>query len=117
MNAGVVYCLCADWCTTCREYAAVFADAAREFSHHRFVWIDIEDDADAMGDVDIETFPTLLIAEHDRVRFLGPVLPGREQVGRLLNALRESSARGGAQADALLARLNALERAAVAPPR
>lgn len=41
----------------------------------RFVKIDIEDDEDALGDLDAVDFPTLLIAEGGTIHFLGPVMP------------------------------------------
>ena len=59
-----VACLCAAWCVACREYGATFAALAAQFGDEAdFAWIDIEDDADALGDLDIENFPTLLIAD------------------------------------------------------
>ena len=58
---GAVVCLCADWCGTCREFAPGFAQAALARPELVFRWIDIEDEADAIGDLDIETFPTLVI--------------------------------------------------------
>ena len=57
-----IVCLCADWCGTCREYAQVFEALQQALPAHRYRWIDIEDEADALGDIDIETFPTLLVA-------------------------------------------------------
>ena len=49
---------------------------AREHPGVRFESIDIEDQADLMGDVDVETFPTLLIAEGAEPRFFGPASGG-----------------------------------------
>ena len=89
-----VYCLCADWCGVCREYRPLFDALAREHPGLHFESIDIEDEADLMGDIDVETFPTLLIAEGDEPRFFGPVLPREEA---LKAALR--SARAGATVD------------------
>ncbi len=102
-------CLCADWCGTCREWRPQLAQEATRHPGVRFAWVDIEDQADAMGDMDVETFPTLLIAQGSRVRFLGPVLPSTGSIGRLLESLRDDPDRVTAPpaADALLARLEA----------
>lgn len=83
-----VICLCADWCGTCRGWRSELAAEARLHPGVAFSWVDIEDEADAVGDVDIETFPTLLIAHGDQPRFLGPVLPHASAIGRLLESLR-----------------------------
>lgn len=83
-----VICLCADWCGTCRGWRSELAAEARLHPGVVFSWVDIEDEADAVGDVDIETFPTLLIAHGDQARFLGPVLPHASAIGRLLESLR-----------------------------
>lgn len=104
-----VICLCADWCGTCRGWRGDLAAEARLHPGVDFAWVDIEDQADAVGDVDIETFPTLLIAHGDAPRFLGPVLPHAGTIGRLLESLREDerSIALPAEAEPLLARLRA----------
>lgn len=85
---GAVICLCADWCGTCREFAHGFTQAAQAHPGLTFRWVDIEDEANAIGDLDIETFPTLVIGARDGgVRFAGPVLPQAGQIGRLLQSL------------------------------
>jgi thiol-disulfide isomerase/thioredoxin len=72
----LVACLCAAWCRTCDDYRPTFDALASEFSTQaRFVWVDIEDDEEALGDVDVQDFPTLLIAKSSAVQFFGPVLP------------------------------------------
>ena len=62
----LVACLCAAWCGTCREYRATFEALSGGFAGEAdFAWVDVEDEADALGDLDIENFPTLLIADAD----------------------------------------------------
>jgi thiol-disulfide isomerase/thioredoxin len=85
---GAVICLCADWCGTCREFAPGFTRAAQARPDLVFRWADIEDEAAAIGELDIETFPTLVIGARDGgVRFAGPVLPQASQIARLLQSL------------------------------
>lgn len=88
----LVACLCAAWCGTCRDYRAVFEALAREQPALRFAWLDIEDEADALAafDLDIENFPTLLVARGDDLRFLGTVLPHANTLARTLQAAREA---------------------------
>jgi len=104
-------CLCADWCGTCRDYRAVFDALALEHPGVRFVWVDIEDEADVAGDLDVETFPTLLIAEGDAVRFLGPLLPQAPVLARLLASLRagQGGAVASAEAQAVFERVRAAQ--------
>ena len=85
-----VACLCAAWCRTCEGYEAVFECVAREAAaddvNLRWHWVDIEDEADLVGDVDVETFPTIVIADATRVRFAGPITPEPETLARLLRS-------------------------------
>lgn len=83
-----VVCLCAAWCRTCESYQQVFEAACAELPQAglRVRWIDIEDEADLIGDLDIETFPTLLIADDEQVRFAGPLTPQQETLKRVLQA-------------------------------
>lgn len=55
----------------------------------RWRWLDIEDEAALMGDLDIETLPTVLVGRGDQVLFFGPVLPRVELLTRLLEALNQ----------------------------
>ena len=82
-----VVCLCADWCGVCREYRAVFERVAAQYPHLRFAWLDVEDQAGLVGDLDIETFPTLLVAGAQGARFLGALTPHAGTLSRLLDAL------------------------------
>jgi thioredoxin-like negative regulator of GroEL len=83
-----VICLCAAWCGVCREWDPVFQQLAREHPGVHFAWVDIEDEDQAMGDVEVETFPTVLIAQGDHPRFFGPVPPSAQQLARLLTRLQ-----------------------------
>ena len=83
-----VICLCADWCGVCREYRAVLQNIAALHPESRFAWLDIEDQADWVGELDIETFPTLLVADVQGVFFLGPLTPQVHSLSRLLTALQ-----------------------------
>lgn len=88
----LVACLCAEWCDTCRVYRDTLIELAGAHPGHRFAWIDIEDDAELAGDLDIEDFPTLLVMQRDQVRFYGTVLPHAGHLSRLLEALAQSDA-------------------------
>lgn len=80
-------CLCAAWCGVCRDWDRVFRELAAAFPGVRFAWVDVEDEADALGDLEIETFPTLLVAQDGQARFFGPVQPLAGEVSRLLKRL------------------------------
>ena len=56
-----VFCLCAEWCGVCRQYQSDFESLAAQFPLLKFEWVDVEAHEDVMGDLDIETFPTLQI--------------------------------------------------------
>jgi thiol-disulfide isomerase/thioredoxin len=107
---ALVACLCAEWCSSCREYRATFAALATQFAADaEFAWIDVEDDADALGDPEIENFPTLLIADRDALRFLGPVTPQAQTAERLVRqALDGALTQAGDEA--LVERVRALVR-------
>lgn len=82
----IVACLCAAWCGTCGAYRASFDDLAARHPDKHFVWIDIEDQADVVGDLDVDNFPTLLIQRHDVVAFFGTMLPDPALAERLIQA-------------------------------
>jgi thioredoxin 1 len=90
-DAWIVACLCAAWCDTCRAYRRNFEELAARHPDKRFVWIDIEDQADFVGDIDVENFPTLLIQHADTVAFFGTVLPDTRLADRLITAQAEKS--------------------------
>jgi thioredoxin 1 len=87
-----VACLCALWCGTCGSYRATFEELAARHPDTNFVWIDIEDQADVVGDLDIDNFPTLLIQHEDNVAFFGTVLPDGGLAHRMVQAQQALSA-------------------------
>lgn len=82
----VVACLCAAWCGTCGSYRAAFDNLAARHPDKVFVWIDIEDQSDVVGDLDVENFPTLLVQRGEQVAFFGTVLPDPNVADRLVQA-------------------------------
>ncbi len=95
----LVVCLCAEWCTTCREYRSGFDELAAEFPEIRFRWLDIEERADDLGELDIENFPTLFIQSRDTGRqkgsiavlFFGTMPPQLGHLRRMITSLRGQS--------------------------
>ena len=94
----IVACLCAAWCGTCASYRGAFEQLAERHPDKHFIWIDIEDQADVVGDLDVSNFPTLLIQHHDTVAFFGTMLPDPALADRLVKAQ-------AAQSDTELARI------------
>ena len=85
-------CLCAAWCRTCDEYKPLFDSLAETFGDRvRLVWVDIEDDEEALGAVDVVDFPTLLIARGDQALFFGPVLPHAQTARQLVERSLDGS--------------------------
>lgn len=119
--AAQVICLCAAWCRLCEGYAPVLASVTSALAdvHAGLTarWLDIEDEADLLGDVDVETFPTIVYVDAGgRPRFAGPVQPQPEALQRLLASLLAAPAgTGGPGVDedieAFVARLQASARA------
>jgi len=83
----IVACLCAAWCGTCSSYRATFEELAMKHPEKYFLWVDIEDHADLVGDLDVENFPTLLIQRHENVAFFGTMLPDPNVANRLIETL------------------------------
>lgn len=86
----LVSCLCAAWCDTCQSYRKGFDDLQALHLDKCFAWIDIEDHANLVDDLDIENFPTILIEYQHHVLFLGTMMPDASLVHRLLNSFEET---------------------------
>tara|TARA_R110001599_G_scaffold64023_3_gene178449 strand:+ start:17813 stop:18235 length:423 start_codon:yes stop_codon:yes gene_type:complete len=87
----VVTCLCAAWCDVCTQYKPGFDALAEQHPDKLFLWIDIEDQADVIGDFDVENFPTLLIQRGDDVVFYGTTLPDSHIANRLITSHAEQT--------------------------
>ena len=82
----LIACLCAAWCGTCKSYQDDFEQLQTAHQDKCFAWIDIEDHADLVDDLDIENFPTILIEYQHKVLFLGTMLPDASLVHRLIQS-------------------------------
>lgn len=96
-----VACLCAAWCRLCDDYAPVFERVTQALQTAcpglQTHWIDIEDEAELLGDFDVETFPTLVVVVGDELRFAGPLTPQPETLQRVLASVL-AAAQPGLQA-------------------
>lgn len=81
-----IACLCAQWCGTCNDYAPLFNQLQLDYPLAQFSWIDIEDEADLVDPIEVENFPTILIATDATARFFGTVTPHIETLRRLVDA-------------------------------
>jgi thiol-disulfide isomerase/thioredoxin len=83
----LVACLCAAWCDTCVAYRVGFFALAERFPRAEFRWVDIEDDAEAVEEIEVENFPTILVRRGGETLFQGVLLPHHSHLERLLQEL------------------------------
>lgn len=88
----VVACLCAAWCDVCNSYLPKFKALSDQHPEVLFLWIDIEDQASLVGDLDIDNFPTLLIQHQEVVSFFGTMQPDTLQLKRIILSQLEQKA-------------------------
>ncbi|NMG48212.1 thioredoxin [Azoarcus communis] len=86
----VVVAFCADWCGTCRDFRPVLERLSAAHEQLGFLWVDIEDDAAVAGDIEVESFPSLLILREGRPVYFGTSLPLEEVVDRLIRSALSS---------------------------
>jgi len=79
-----VICYCAAWCDTCKEYEGRFEGLAAQWPEHVFIWIDIEDSPELLGDEDVENFPTVAIQGDAANLFFGALQPHADHLERLI---------------------------------
>ena len=61
MEPLLVACLCAQWCGVCRDWQPQFTALAERFPQARWLWVDVEDQADAQDGYEPENFPVLAV--------------------------------------------------------
>jgi thioredoxin 1 len=84
-----VACLCAAWCRACEAYRPLFETVTAALTPAVAAhWVDIEDEASLVGDLDVETFPTLLVFDQRGLHFAGPVPPDAANLQRLVRSAR-----------------------------
>ena len=102
----LVVCLCAEWCHVCGDYKSRFEQVQKNVqSLHpqvQFLWIDVEDDADLLHPLEVENFPTLLIAAGDAPHVFGPMTPQVQTLGRMVQKVLQDSPAAALKDAALL---------------
>ena len=76
MQPLLVACLCAQWCGICRDWRAGFDALAAQMPPDlvvRWVWIDVEDRADALGDYEPPDFPVLAVQRGGDLLYCAPL--------------------------------------------
>lgn len=98
----VVACYCAQWCDTCTQYRGEFERLAARMPRHAFVWVDIEDSPELLGEEDVENFPTLAIQDAEGNLFFGTLLPYIGHLERLIEQLQDGAGQPAVQGPPLL---------------
>ncbi len=93
-----VACRCDAWCRLSEGDAPVFGQALQPLrTQHpglRVHWIDIADEIEMLGDLNVETFLIIVVADDRQIRLTGPLTPQPETLRRGLRAaLAEPHAR------------------------
>lgn len=99
----VVACLCAQWCGICRAWHDAFRGLADQVAlpQARWLWVDVEQQGDALGDFEPENFPVLAIQRGARLLYCStlPQQPGNwRRMIEAVAALDDAQAARWAQA-------------------
>ena len=85
----LIACLCADWCQICQTWQPTFERLSSDLSSKaRVLWVDIEDEEDTLGPVEVDDFPTLLVARGDEVLFFGTIRAEERSVVQVFERAR-----------------------------
>lgn len=102
-DALAVVVFCAEWCGTCREFRPVLERLRAAHPQIAFSWVDIEDDAELVGEVEVESFPTLAIFRAGQPLYFGVSLPLENVVAQLLRVAATAGRPLSATPDAVVA--------------
>ena len=83
----LVVCFCAAWCDTCDGVRAALERIAAHDEKGTYIWLDIEDDAALVDEIEIENFPTLAVYRDGKPLFFGVSPPQEGVIARTLGAL------------------------------
>jgi thiol-disulfide isomerase/thioredoxin len=82
-----IWCLCAEWCVICREFKSTFLNLQSVHPKHQWRWIEIEDHDEALSDIDIQGFPSVVIASSkSQWCFAGTIEPRTDTLLRIVRA-------------------------------
>lgn len=88
----LIACLCARWCNVCEDYRGVFdqvrVSVGRDSPESAFVWLDIDDDDGLLHPLEVEQFPTVLMALDQSPRFFGSLAPQASVLERMVGKTR-----------------------------
>ncbi len=105
----IVACLCAQWCGICRGWREAFRDLALQSQQllpaSRWLWVDVESQADALGDFEPENFPVLAVQRGEHLLYCA-ALP--QQAGNWRRMVQSLGALDEEQARRWAAQLQAL---------
>lgn len=83
-----IWCLCAEWCVICREFKPTFLNLRSVHPKHQWRWIEIEDHDEELSDIELQGFPSIVIASSTgQWCFAGTIEP---RIDTLLRIVRSS---------------------------
>ncbi|MDR0770364.1 MAG: thioredoxin family protein [Burkholderiales bacterium] len=86
-NALLAVCLCAEWCTVCRDFKKAYHALAQQHPETLFAYLDIEDDEAFIGALELDDFPTLAVFRGDALIHFGVVKAKGDNIVQLLRRL------------------------------
>ena len=89
----LVVCFCAAWCDTCDGVRTALERIAARDEKGTYIWLDIEDDAALVDEIEIENFPTLAVFRDGKPLFFGVSPPQEGVIARTLGALASGDTR------------------------